>query len=1177
MPNKTITYSSEMMTNFKQAEVMSWEGKFEALQTDEGHSLFFSLGTDDVFYLTQETPGHVTGWQKTDLSSALKADYGGAPIVAKTFAVAQNRTTQKVDLAVVITASGNDNDNLYLSLGNSTSDAGWAGQLNWVRFPFDDPAHPLSTVSVRNVFISEASDGEYIVVDVLRDPNSSAPVIFRYYIDPKKSIIAGQAWNPHDVSADIDASQVSSCLGRRKHDRVDGLYTLGSIGGKIQLIFQELYNPFNPSLPSNPISLSLPEGSQPSALASVAVSGNLTDLYVACEKALYYFPNYQQKDSAQGIKVLDNALFEGVSSLFAFATDTRIIVWGLNRSQQIFYTTCDRTQIQNPAAWSHPLPIVENVGQVSPYVNRADDGNTFFVHTGGSELQKAVQTPATMLWKFDSILLPPLDKKAKAADFHSYTTRLHVTDEKKKPLANVDISLGAVHRASFYINNRYYVLEPTPITVKTDATGGVTIVERIANLQGTCLQVLGDDGSIISINPMDKSFQKVAALNSKDSLSSATIKNPDGTTQPLVNPGTSDDDKQNVADTIGNLKTVYDSVPSDGTVKPASNSSVMSLSAAPRENIMTFAITDGAMALSFDPVGELTNAIDVGAGDLYNYMKKGTDYVIHIVKDAAEDAYHFVAKIAGQVYHFVLDAAAKVLGALEFVFNAIKTFVEFLIKFLLFLFDWDDFLRTKNVYKHLLKLYFNHLIDGLPTLKTDFNSAITGAKNAVNDWAGAKRDDWKSGVDNSGDSLPGSQVTGDIEKYFSAPAMSFFQHFLDNVMNSEGSDGSGGNDQALDRIMETLNDESNVLVGAVNQIQSELSAFQSLSLEDLLKRLTAIVVDAVLNMSEGLMDSAIDLLATLTKQAWDELDKEVWIPVLSDILKFFHINLSFSMLDVILMVGAIPSTIAYKVMHDKAPFSQDDGFCHPLFASDNMAALKAALGGSAPQLERRVMANFAMDDDPPEAPPEKKNSLSAINIHLSDSTQNQVFLEGHMLGGIIALLTGALIVSDVTSDSENKEFEEAAGISGIAAGAASGLTAAFATPYAIDNNDVSTVASACTGLTLLAKFYFKFKSFADEAEAKKVGAGIDALLALIAIAPSCYHFFELSKDPVSKQRTLAFMDETGNLCNYLQRIAAFGVAVSEGPVKAGFAAAMGVLVLSWGTMQITEASAESAG
>jgi hypothetical protein len=228
-----------------------------------------------------------------------------------------------------------------------------------------------------------------------------------------------------------------------------------------------------------------------------------------------------------------------------------------------------------------------------------------------------------------------------------------------------------------------------------------------------------------------------------------------------------------------------------------------------------------------------------------------------------------------------------------------------------------------------------------------------------------------------------------------------------------------------------------------------------------------------------------------------------------------------------------------------------------------------------------MMASFAMDDAPTgdptdNDPPDKKNSMSAINIHLSDSTQNRVFLEGHMLGGIVALLTGGLIVSDVMADSENQQFEEAAGIAGIAAGAASGLTAAFATPYALDKNDVSMVASACTGLTLLFKIFFKVKSFSDEATAKKVGAGIDALLALIAIAPCCYHFFELSKVHVSTPRTLGFMDETGNLCNFLQRIAAFGATMSEGVVKAGFAATMGVLILAWGTMQVTEASTESA-
>jgi hypothetical protein len=1175
MAKKLISYSSEMITNFKQAEVMSPEDKFEALQTDSGYSLLFSIGTDDVFYVTQETPGHATGWEKTDLSSALKADYGGASITAKTFAVAHNRATLKIDMAVVVNASGNDN--LYLSLGNSSSDMSWVSQPNWLRIPFDDAAHPLSKVSVVNVFISGASDGEYIVVDVLRDPNDTMPLIFRYYIEPTKKP-TGQAWNPHDVAVDLDASKVSSCLGRRAKDRVDGLYTLGTIGGHIQLIYQPLYNALDPKriVPPNPARLILPDNSAPSAIASVAVSGNLTDLYVACEGALYYFPNDGQKDGAQGIKVLDNALFEEASRLFAFATDTKVIVWGLNRAQQIFYTTCDRTQIQNSAAWSHPLPILENVEQLSPYVNRADDGNTFFAHTGVGQLQKAVQTPATMTWKFDSILLPPLDKKAKAANFSSYTTRLHVTDETKTALPNVDVSLGALHRVSVYINNRYYVLEPTPITVKTDGSGGVVIVERILNLQGTGLQVHADDGSIISINPMEKPFQKVAALDSPDKLSAATVKNPDGSAKPLIDSTTDKNDKQNVVDTITSLNTAYQTLPSDGSVKPPAGP--RTLARVPASHVMTFASPNAVMALSIgDGFADFGHMIESAAGDLFNYMKSGVDYVIHIVKDAAEDVWHFVAEIAGKMYHFVLDAAVKVLGALEYIFNAIKTFIVDLIKFLLFLLEWRDFVRTKDVFKKLLVLYFDYLLDGLDTVKTDLNGVITSARNSVDDWAGVKRDDWHSGIENKESPLSFIQTLTDFEKVFTAPAMFFFQHFVDNVSNSEGTDDGGKVEQMLDRIIQALEDEGNVLVDAANRIKSELidgSAFASLSLSDVLKKLTAIVVDALLNSAEDVLDLMIDVFVMLAREVIAALDTPIWIPVISDILEFFGVKINFSMLDVICMVGAIPATLVYKLIFDHAPFSSGDGFTDQVADASNIYALKAALGGGGTPKARALMAPaFAMD-----AAPGKQESpvLHLIGIELSPETQNVVFLMGHLVGGIVAFLTAVLAIADVTSSSSNNEFNKAVGISGAVGAMAGGLAVIVAQPNAIQNTSISRLSTACTGLTLLGKVAFKVKTLGDAEKTKKVEKGFDALIAVLALVPTCYHFYELSKEPASKGRTEAFIDESSNVSNLLNRITAFAVVMDKDPEsKAVLATIMGVLIMLYGGLQIGESIAEA--
>jgi hypothetical protein len=327
-----ITSSTELMSNFKQAEIMAPEEKFEALQTTSGTALLFSIGTDGVLYLTAEAPGGQTGWTRTDLSSAAAA--GAAGSKAGTFAVAQNRATQAIDLALVLTASAGDT--LLLALGKSGADPSWAAQPTWQAVPFDDAAHPMSKIVIQNVFISEASDGEYIVVDVLRDPSSAAPVIFRYYIDPTRKI-TGQAWNPHDIAGDIDAATVTSCLGRRTGDRIDGLYTGGSIAGHGQLMFQPLFNAFKPRIPANPARLSLPEGAVPSALAAVAMQGNATDLYVAFGQVVYLFAAGNQRDGATGVKVIDDPLFLDVQRLFGAATATEVVLWGLNRANQIFY------------------------------------------------------------------------------------------------------------------------------------------------------------------------------------------------------------------------------------------------------------------------------------------------------------------------------------------------------------------------------------------------------------------------------------------------------------------------------------------------------------------------------------------------------------------------------------------------------------------------------------------------------------------------------------------------------------------------------------------------------------------------------------------------------------------------------------------------------------------------
>src|SRR5947199_6901565 len=128
-----ISFESELMKNRKHATVMAPDRAFDVLQTQDGDALFFSIGTDGVFYLTREVSQTATGWNRIDLSTSLAAAHGGAAVTAKSFAVAQNAGTRAVDMALVVTAGGQDF--LYLSLGNGTTDAGWSAAVSWTAVP----------------------------------------------------------------------------------------------------------------------------------------------------------------------------------------------------------------------------------------------------------------------------------------------------------------------------------------------------------------------------------------------------------------------------------------------------------------------------------------------------------------------------------------------------------------------------------------------------------------------------------------------------------------------------------------------------------------------------------------------------------------------------------------------------------------------------------------------------------------------------------------------------------------------------------------------------------------------------------------------------------------------------------------------------------------------------------
>ena len=204
--------------------------------------------------------------------------------------------------------------------------------------------------------------------------------------------------------------------------------------------------------------------------------------------------------------------------------DAVTTLWGKNGSNQVFYLSCPTAQISIPGAWSAPVPLVTGVERISAYVNRADGGNTIFT-SGGGKLQKLIQATDTVakVWSSQEIKLSTPSRQ-QLLSFNSYTTVIYVANADDVPVRGIELSISAKARKPVYINGLYYVLGKSPVTVKTDAMGSVMITEVTEDINSAVFTVSTDNGlTKTDISPTDKSFQKLATLDSESALRGATL------------------------------------------------------------------------------------------------------------------------------------------------------------------------------------------------------------------------------------------------------------------------------------------------------------------------------------------------------------------------------------------------------------------------------------------------------------------------------------------------------------------------------------------------------------------------------------------------------------------------------------------------------------------------------
>ena len=930
------------MKNQKHAVIMAPDKQFEVLQTQQGNSLFFSIGTDNIFYCTREIPADTHGWSRFDFSSALSANFSNATIVAKTFDVAQNVATGLIDIALVVTVNGNDS--LFVSLGNTNTDAAWAADtIKWTAMPFDDTARTYKTLAIADVFLAEAGAGEYIIADILEDPSSPIKSIYRYYIDPSKKN-TGHFWNEHDVAADFEAGTITSCVGRKSGQGVDGVYTLGTILNLPQLIYTPVFNAYSPRTAAPTTNFTIPATT--TAMAVSVRQSPYTDLFVAAGGALYYL-SYDQQTGTTGATptptlIYSNAILQGVQKLHVNNSATQTLVWGLNEQGQIFYLSCTPGSEATTTAWSYPVAILTGVEGIATYINGVQNSVIVFAHMQDDTLIQLTQDAHTKQWTTRNILLPSADVNDYVENY-TFTTHIRLTDDNNIPLYNEPVTISSTAACSVYINNAYHVLYPnTPLQISCDETGTINVQQRTDSLSGIFFKVT-DGTTTAVINPMTNVLAKLTPVKTGTDLN-VNVQDEKGNSTPLVST-TYADQQDAIAQYISQFVAQQSSLPADGTLKPTAATSATAAAAVPitkrtpkkivglhtvkgklvyYDNIahaqqlgvlLHKPAATGAGATALGAVAA-NDPIELWAADAWNWLKNLVDQVVTMELQIFDEITHFFVTLGNEIYHFAIRLINDIVEGVKFVIGKIKVFFDDLVKWLGMIFNWNNYVRTHKVIRSMFINYSNNTIANILNTKNSLNQAANELMAEIDQWAGII--DGYTFPTDSGTSTSASNTTDAGQN---TPQSNWgHQQSKNNAPNANWNGPVSVIGDLLTDFFNMISTEANIISGAILQIQDIINQGTTLSAGDLVKKIIAIIADVVIASATNVADTLLEVAAQLIGDIVNEiLLAPLNIPVISPLYKLFA-DEELSILDLVCLVVAIPLNIIYETAFGSIPF-----------------------------------------------------------------------------------------------------------------------------------------------------------------------------------------------------------------------------------------------------------------
>ncbi|MEM9548720.1 MAG: hypothetical protein AAGA77_22235 [Bacteroidota bacterium] len=525
------------------------------------------------------------------------------------------------------------------------------------------------------------------------------------------------------------------------------------------------------------------------------------------------------------------------------------------------------------------------------------------------------QCPVSTHWKEDTIKLPHAEKMH---EIYSYTSHISFhCEDTMKAFSNEEVMLSAETNMLVYINQVKQHIGPNKKLKVNLNDGMLNIVYSTGSLSSGKLYVEGEfiDGVHV-LNPTDQVRSDLGNKISDDNLANA--KKNDG--EKLFRQKPNDEDLKNVKDSTGKML--------DG-IKHL-NGEKSEFSAEELDML--------AWELQFDELLEEQlgwpsfKKLGHAFGNIIHSIKKGITKITKVVSKIVDEGVQFAIHIGDLVLNFIVDAALHIYHFLEKVWNKLKIFFKDLFEFLAFLFEWESFLRTKEVLKDLV----NFIIDTSEKSIQNLESKLADYFNSLE----KKIDDIKESIDGQSVSVDAHaatnhKVANDSIDQENCPKSSWIKSKKSHIIKGTASKEvhevldsvaqlqkavveSDGFLAELEDFGEKLGEDGKDLYHDFQRyMKGELTFMQFLEIVGLIiaKAGVQIIEELVKFLFKGLEE-----LLQLTKVA---LNKEIHIPFFSKLYESISKD-PLTILDFMSLIAAIPFTIVYKIGEKVEPFPENE-------------------------------------------------------------------------------------------------------------------------------------------------------------------------------------------------------------------------------------------------------------